>query len=1655
MKSRPLFKAALAILCALLLVSSGATAALADNGENHLPVLKEGIDAAETREFFISTGVSSSYVVNLSLKFEDPDGDPLTFYAKVGEEDYTKLPGSTYVFSSSTSQTITVSFKANDGTADSEAVYTFSAVWRLVTAPNPSYKISESMGKTYTAKVGESLPELVLTPTEKEGYTLSYQWYKRNIAGTYQSEKEIADATKPSYTPTTDSEGAFQYYCKVKITDVTNAENFRVINTNVTNVIVSQKSDVISISKSDGYIKLFCDDDEILLGNPTTIFTNETQEYKIYSADLDRSKTYKYQLFNADGLLVGENSFKPSEEVKSYHIASITFKPNTTNVNSDNYTLSLKDAKGGVIKTFANNGIWTAAAIGGEKITYQATAPSGIGWTLSSTSVGEKSYTVSTNPNSTNTVNITFSATRNVTFTVPRDAEMFVGTKASHYVDFNGYEAWKIEISPAKKTATYYYELPDGVYNMRLTMEGKITFADKFTVSKADKSFVIAESDLHDTDFEANDPYIATIYFNANKPNHITLDKAGDVYELGAFRVWQTIDTITNNYYIEPDFHVTMISGSDVISVGDDLKITALKEGEALFLVSYDKLDIYAMGGSSADLAKTRAVYKALPSSEIGVIAVTVGKGTAETGIDFDNDIEKLYYIKNLNGKDVEGAYGSYTFTPESGADVTILHIKPTETGVDYSEGFVSKDITKNEDGSVTAKLTDGRNVLRIEKDGKVSYQVMGCAGVSVSFSNKNDGSYVIRPGDEVKISISGIKQPIIKMSGIYNPQSGHPVYETKEGEKVYLTGSTTFYASVPASVTENSYELVNGSFYEWWFGSDPGAHHEIDIHKGANPNLSAPSPEGYFSVLPNIKIPVTQPDSRHTVEFKLQDGATIKLTDAGNHTILPDEETGLYRLPEGTYTYTVSGEGYKTLSYTFYFENKEDVVIAVPFELATESKAWDGTTEEPALTENVYQITNAKELAWFRDKVNGGDTAINGILLNDITLSKEINWKPIGNNSNKYAGTFDGNGHTINDMTINAFQYQGLFGSIATGGTVKNVTVTGTLTNPSAGYNQMAYHGSIAGYNMGTISGCTSYVNITGFVYGMLGKGAANAAVGGICGFSGGTIKDCTNYGTVDFTGQGIAGIVGRIGSNVKIISCANHGDVIGTKSMVAGIVADASYGSGAVIEMCMNDGKISNTNQYTAGIVASSSKVTVTSCFNAGIVEGKARTGGIVGYGVLTPLENCYNTGTVTGTESTTGGIIGVAGTELNLANVYNSGKTNGQPICSNAPATLTLSGVYFLNTTLNEGTENIIEAAVSKTSDELKVLHTQLGDGFVQDDLIINEGYPILKWQPHGGVSAPVIENDLPETVSVPYGEKQAIEVSATGDNLTYKWFVRSEDGEFKEIPYEVSCFMFAPSEAIGEKEYYVQVTANINASSESVNSRVVKVTVIETPQTVEKKIDAIGVVTLESKDKIDFARESYDRLNDEEKAQVSNSAKLTEAEAEYNRLVAEEQAKIDAVIAKIDAIGEVTLDKKGAIDAARAAYNELTEAQKARVNNIETLTLAELRYARLLADSAKAAQTDALIDAIGDDITLKSEDSIKAARKAYNALTDDQKALVTKLNKLEAAERKLAELKAKANGPQTGDKGTIIYCSAAILVCAAIAVAVVVLKKKKTQ
>ena len=202
----------------------------------------------------------------------------------------------------------------------------------------------------------------------------------------------------------------------------------------------------------------------------------------------------------------------------------------------------------------------------------------------------------------------------------------------------------------------------------------------------------------------------------------------------------------------------------------------------------------------------------------------------------------------------------------------------------------------------------------------------------------------------------------------------------------------------------------------------------------------------------------------------------------------------------------------------------------------------------------------------------------------------------------------------------------------------------------------------------------------------------------------------------------------------------------------------------------------------------------------------------------------------------------------------------------------------------------------------------------------------------------------------------------------------------------------------------------------------------------------QIAALNVQSLSDKDAVDEAREAYEALSDAQKALVINLETLQNAEAEIARLkIAQEEqneADKDAAQEVINLIADLnvqSLSDKDAVDEARNAYEALSDAQKALVINLTKLEDAEATLTQLKKEAEEKAKADqAAADTVIRQIaalnvqSLSDETIVVTARNAYNHLTDDQKALVTNLAALEAAETKIAELKEEANRKEQDDK-----------------------------
>ena len=362
-------------------------------------------------------------------------------------------------------------------------------------------------------------------------------------------------------------------------------------------------------------------------------------------------------------------------------------------------------------------------------------------------------------------------------------------------------------------------------------------------------------------------------------------------------------------------------------------------------------------------------------------------------------------------------------------------------------------------------------------------------------------------------------------------------------------------------------------------------------------------------------------------------------------------------------------------------------------------------------LYDNVKIINSEEEFVEFRNEVNNGN-GFDGsyIILNkDIYLENNNEWIPIGiyeNDSNLRAfnGIFDGKNHYIQNINIsNDLEYQGLFGYNC--GIVKNVIIS------NGSINSKQRSGGLCGLNSGEIINCINESVIID------GKGVG---IAGVVGKNEGTIKKCKNYIDIDARiGRYIGGIAGVSIGNGIIMDCQNYGNIT-AKDMVGGCVGQ--IGENSKIEESVNVGIITATNGSTGSYV-----------------------GGIAGqcYG---KINYCYNIGDISGNGLSIGGISGeVLGGEIsnsyNLGDIINvnSVKVYGG-ICAGCYKNGNIINCYYINN-VNKGIYNFSEQSkieiYVKNEDEMKKesfvnLLNKSGNKFIKDEELVNDGYPILKWQ-----------------------------------------------------------------------------------------------------------------------------------------------------------------------------------------------------------------------------------------------------------------------------------------------------------------------------------
>ena len=184
-----------------------------------------------------------------------------------------------------------------------------------------------------------------------------------------------------------------------------------------------------------------------------------------------------------------------------------------------------------------------------------------------------------------------------------------------------------------------------------------------------------------------------------------------------------------------------------------------------------------------------------------------------------------------------------------------------------------------------------------------------------------------------------------------------------------------------------------------------------------------------------------------------------------------------------GPFYYTLKGDAKWQAGYVYtyditIFHYGLDVQVSESIDWNATNPGSGGITLKDTYDQatKTYYVYTADGLNDWAEKAKT-DLTVSCILMDDIDYNNN-GWTAIGDPGNQYAGTFDGGGHTIRNIKIkdNA-QNNGLFGNVAGGGTVKNLTVkNASMTTSSTKY------GIIAAWNDGTIENCVvSSCDITG----------------------------------------------------------------------------------------------------------------------------------------------------------------------------------------------------------------------------------------------------------------------------------------------------------------------------------------------------------------------------------------------------------------------------------------------------------------------------------------------------------------------------------------------------------------------------------------------
>ncbi len=553
----------------------------------------------------------------------------------------------------------------------------------------------------------------------------------------------------------------------------------------------------------------------------------------------------------------------------------------------------------------------------------------------------------------------------------------------------------------------------------------------------------------------------------------------------------------------------------------------------------------------------------ALSGSFVVKAAKTIGLEFVKS-LTFDDFFAGLDGITAENGtrygfEPVRAAGGNYLESNRRSYGTTSLTLTATESRL-VSFQYLAKgnkaDYSWDDDSAFSVKKGTSTLLTAYEENGWKTFSTVLNTGEKLTLSFSESGSsYYVRLKDFAAAAAHTLT--------LKTPDGATVVLKDRSGAEITgKNGAYTVAAGTYAyTVSKFGYETKTGNITV-----SADVNETVTLSELASCTLT-------FAVTPaeNAKVTVTHPV-----------GGTIK-----------PEANGGYKLYLGeTYAYTVTKADYVPVHGSI--TAAEDKTLS--FTLTYAGEGWDGTAKTaPTQDKNgVYQIGTAAELAWFADAVQTGQTAISAKLTANINLNGKT-WTAFGKYDYKlegksgFAGTLDGDRHIVSGLKST----EGLVSCLSSAGTVKNLTVIGTVSGSS-------HVGGIAATSSGTVENCLFDGTVTtssssasaGGIVGRASKGnrivncvntgdikntctsySSTLNIGGIVGYTYGTVENCYSTGNVSArtdrdTNKGIGGIAGQVYASAVLRNCYVTGAVTGPKAGISPVVNLVA--SGATVENC-----------------------------------------------------------------------------------------------------------------------------------------------------------------------------------------------------------------------------------------------------------------------------------------------------------------------------------------------------------------------------------------------------------------------------------------------------------------------------------------------------